>query len=41
MHQILLSEENTLQEVFLCIPTLATDSTVQQHIKGQNTQREL
>lgn len=39
--QILLSEENTVQGVLLFIPTLPTSSTVQQHIKGWNTQREL
>lgn len=39
--QILLSEENTVQGVLLFIPTLPTSSTVQQHIKGGNTQREL
>lgn len=39
--QILLSEENTVQGVLLFILNLPTSSTVQQHIKGWNTQREL
>lgn len=38
--KFLLSAENTGQGVFLCIPPLASKSTIHQHIKGQNTHRE-